>query len=213
MTAGRTIARALCRTGVHTFMVQLPGYGERSATRPDAEQQLAEGIQQGVADTRRTADVVRTIDGVDPNRVSVLGVSLGGFIATLAGSLDDCFDRHFILMAGADLPLMFRDGQREVAQLRRKTEALLKGADLREYLRRVEPARVAHRLPADRTVLYTAMFDVVVPPACSEKLAESIGLAPDHVVRMPCGHHSAVAFLLPMVVDVSARVKGDFKPR
>ncbi|MEZ6063634.1 MAG: alpha/beta fold hydrolase [Planctomycetaceae bacterium] len=211
MAAGRTIARALCRTGVHTLLVQLPGYGRRSAGRKDSEQHLVEGLQQGVADTRRAADVARRLEGVDGNRISVLGVSLGGFVATLAGSLDDGFDQHFILMAGADLPMMFRDGQREVAQLREKTEALHSGEELLKYLRRIEPSRIAHRLPADRTVLYTAMFDVVVPPACSDRLAETIGLAPDHIIRMPCGHHSAVAFLLPMVVDVSARVTSSAK--
>ncbi len=206
MTAGRTIARALCRTGVHTFLVQLPGYGQRRVERRDQDGQLVEGIRQGVADTRRAADAARRMEGVTGEHVSVLGVSLGGFVATLAGSLDNGFDQHFILMAGADLPLMFRDGQREVAELRRKAEAVRSGTDLLEYLNQVEPARVAHRLQADRTFLYTAMFDVVVPTACSDRLAECASLPPEHVIRMPCGHHSAVAFLLPMVVDVSARV-------
>jgi pimeloyl-ACP methyl ester carboxylesterase len=206
MHAGRAIAQALSRTGIHTFMVHLPGYGQRAARRPDQGKELVEGIRQGAMDTRRAADVIKSLNGVDQKHVSILGVSLGGFVASLAGSLDSAFDQHFILMAGADLPGMFRKGEREVADLRKKMETHRTGAELTKWLHQVEPARVAHRLPAERTTLYVAMFDIVVPPSCSEKLATTIGLPPEQIVRMPCGHHSAVAFLLPMVLDVSRRV-------
>jgi cephalosporin-C deacetylase-like acetyl esterase len=163
-------------------------------------------------DVRRAADVVKSLGGVDNKHVSILGVSLGGFVASLAGSLDSVFDQHFLLMAGADLPAMFRQGECEVADLRKKMENYRTGADLTAWLRQIEPARVAHRLPADRTTLYVAMFDVVVPPSCSEKPATTIGLPPEQIVRMPCGHHSAVVFLLPMVVDVSQRVHAACAP-
>ena len=206
MHAGRVIAQSLSHTGIHAFMVHLPGYGQRSVRRPDQGRELVEGIQQGAMDTRRAADVIKTLDGVDSKHVSILGVSLGGFVASLAGSLDAVFDQHFLLMAGADLPTMFQHGEREVADLRNKLEEHRTGSDLTVWLRQVEPARVAHRLPADRTTLYVAMFDVVVPPRCSEKLATVIGLPPERIVRMPCGHHTAVAFLLPMVLDVGKRV-------
>ncbi len=206
MHAGRVIAQSLSRTGIHTFMVHLPGYGQRTVRRPDQGKELVEGIQQGAMDTRRAADVVKALDGVDANHVSILGVSLGGFVATLTGSLDSVFDQHFLLMAGADLPTMFQHGEREVADLRNKLETYRTGPDLTVWLRQIEPARVAHRLPADRTTLYVAMFDVVVPPQCSEKLATAIGLRAERIIRMPCGHHTAVAFLLPMVLDVSKRV-------
>ena len=206
MHAGRAIAQALSSTGIHTFMVHLPGYGQRSVRRPDQGKELVEGIRQGVMDARRAADVVKSLDGVDKKHVSILGVSLGGFVASLAGSLDSVFDQHFLLMAGADLPAMFQQGEREVADLRKRMESYRTGAELTAWLRQIEPARVAHRLPASRTTLYVAMFDIVVPPSCSEKLATTIGLPPEQIIRMPCGHHSAVAFLLPMVVDVSKRV-------
>ncbi|MEO2018719.1 MAG: hypothetical protein ABGZ53_30590 [Fuerstiella sp.] len=212
MHAGRAIAQSLSHMGIHTFMVHLPGYGQRLVRRPDQGRELVEGIQQGAMDTRRAADVVKMLDGVDSKHVSVLGVSLGGFVATLAGSLDSVFDQHFLLMAGADLPTMFQRGEREVADLRNKLERYRTGSGLTVWLRQIEPARVAHRLPADRTTLYVAMFDVVVPPRCSEKLATVIGLPSERIVRMPCGHHTAVAFLLPMVLDVSKRVHAASAP-
>ena len=205
MHAGRVIAQSLSHTGVHTFMLHLPGYGQRSVQQPHQGREFVEGIQQGAMDSRRAADVVKTLDGVDSNHVSILGVSLGGFVASLAGSLDSVFDQHFLLMSGADLPTMFQQGAREVAGLRKKLEEYRTGSELTVWLHRIEPARVAHRLPAERTTLYVAMFDVVVPPRCSEKLAAAIGLPPERIVRMPCGHHTAVAFLLPMVLDVSKR--------
>jgi len=212
MHAGRVIAQSLSHTGVHSFMVHLPGYGQRSVQRPDQGKELVEGIQQGAMDCRRAADVVKTLDGVASNHVSILGVSLGGFIASLSGSLDSVFDQHFLLMAGADLPTMFQQGEREVADLRSKLERYRTGSELTVWLRQIEPARVAHRLPAERTTLYVAMFDVVVPPRCSEKLSAAIGLPPERVVRMPCGHHTAVAFLLPMVLDVSKRMNAATAP-
>ena len=47
MHAGRAIAQALSRTGIHTFMVHLPGYGQRSVRRPDQGKELVEGIRAG----------------------------------------------------------------------------------------------------------------------------------------------------------------------
>lgn len=202
MPVGKLVAKLLAGQGVHAFLVQLPGYGLRrhGNQKPTGDQFLV-AMRQGIADVRRARDAVAAMPGVDPSRISVQGTSLGGFVASTSAGLDDGFDQVFIMVAGGDLYSMLQNGDKEAAQLRERLESAgFSGDKLRDLMRIVEPTRLAGRLKPDRTWLYSAEFDRVVPMENALALKKAAGLPDDHHMRLPGDHVTTIVYL-PMIID------------
>jgi dienelactone hydrolase len=202
MPVGKLFARMFAGHGVHAFLVQLPNYGlRRTANRKPSGDQFLVAMRQGIADVRRARDAVAGLPGVDPQRISVQGTSLGGFVASTAAGLDRGFEQVFIMVAGGDLYGMLERGEREAAELRERLEkAGFTGDKLRELMWAVEPTRLAARLNAQATWLYSAEYDTVVPMANALALKNAAGLADDHHIRLP-GDHVTTIIYLPIILD------------
>ncbi|MEZ6135323.1 MAG: alpha/beta fold hydrolase [Pirellulaceae bacterium] len=205
MNVGRLIASDLGRRGIHAFMVQLPGYGDRKANdfRPD---DLVGVFKQGVADVRRARDAVAAIPQVDSRHIGLQGTSLGGFVASLSGSLDGSFDSVFLLLCGGNLHGVLTSGSKDARKaLERLIASGVAANEVHQALQAVEPLRIAHRLDAQKTWLYTGTFDDVVPPKYSKELAEAIDLPRERHVQMLATHYSGVIFL-PGVLEKIVQV-------
>jgi len=204
----RGFARALSREGVHAFVMHQPYYGWRGTREQRRRHDLmVPRCRQAVADARRAHDAIAALPGIDQAHIAIQGTSLGGFITTLTASLDDAFDQVFIALAGADLYSMFSTGGQDAAKIRRSLRAA--GYDdqrMKTLLWAIDPIRVAHRLRPDRTWLYTAMFDQVVPAACGAALGRVAGLEGEHHVWLPGGHYSAAVFIPRMVHELQSRM-------
>lgn len=201
MPAGRAIARGIQLRGLNAILLHLPYYGERRGTRKRDASEFLVTMRQGVADARRAFDAVAALPGIDPKRISLQGTSLGGFVATSAASLDACYDQTFIMLAGGDLYDMFMNGKQDTAKIREQlARAGYEGDKLKDLLNEVEPIRIAHRLPKDRTWVYAALQDDVVPIRNARKLADAIGLDKKHRLEFVGGHYTA-ALWLPAVID------------
>jgi len=202
MTVGKLIASGFRDRGVHAFMVQLPFYGQRRGAngRPKGTQ-VATVMRQAIADVRRARDAVAALPFVDAEHIAVQGTSLGGFVVSNVGALDAGFDSVFILLAGGDLYGMFQTGRREVAQLRRElSDAGIEGESLKSLLQVVEPTRTAHRLRPDRTWLYSALLDQVVPIENGNVLAKNANLTPPHHIKLLADHYTGIVYL-PLVLN------------
>ncbi len=203
MEAGKAIAEGIRTRGLHALLIHLPHYGERrdKSFKRDPTQMLLT-MRQGVGDVRRAYDVVRLLPGIDPERVSLQGTSLGGFVAATAGALDGCYDEVHVTLAGGDLYGMMQTGQKDVAKVRNElARAGFTGEKLRELLQHAEPLRIAHRLDAKRTWMYSALQDEVVPIANCRKLAETIRLDKTHHTQLYAGHYTGVLYL-PVILDL-----------
>jgi dienelactone hydrolase len=215
MTVGRMMAGGLRMQGFHTFMIQLPYYGERRANgkRPSGEN-LVPVIRQAVADVRRARDAVVALPLVDKENISLQGTSLGGFVTATAASLDHGYDQVFIMLAGGGLLDVIQNGQRDAVKFREElTKAGLTGDKLASVVATIEPLRIAHRLDPATTWLYSAQFDEVVPPANSARLARAAKLEPSHHIEMLANHYTGIIYvpyilthiqqqILPMAVEV-----------
>jgi dienelactone hydrolase len=202
MEAGRVFARSFRERGLHAFLIHLPYYGERrkGGGRPE-DADFTVLVRQGIADARRARDAVAVLPGVDAGQISIQGTSLGGFVATLVGSLDHGYDGVFIMLAGADFYDILQTGQKDTAKLRQKfTDAGYEGEKLKELLSAVESQRIAHRLDPQHTWMYSAQDDEVVPIKNSRLLATIAGLERSHQLEFPGGHYS-VALYFPFIVD------------
>lgn len=211
MVVGRLIASQLRQSGIHAFLVQLPGYGERRS--PDFQpNDLVAVFTQGVTDVRRARDAVAALPFVDDRHIGLQGTSLGGFVATLVASLDDGFDSVFLLLCGVDLHGVLTSGTKDAERtLRKLREAGLEGEQLKSALQRVEPGRVAQRIQPSKTWLYSGAFDQVVRPEFSSRLAERIDLDPSHHIRMLANHYSGVIYLPSIIAHIRETVEDSGK--
>ena len=200
MVAGRAFAGGLRARRLHTFLIHLPGYGARTSPWTADFRNMLPALRQAVADVRRARDAVAALPQVDASLVSLQGTSLGGFLCATVAGLDRAYQRIFILLAGGQLADVLLHGQRDAAAMRRQLESAGVGPDkIRDLTAVIEPMRLAHRIDAARTWLFSGKFDEVVPPRCSHALATAAGLDAEHHRELPVGHYSA-ALLLPVIL-------------
>jgi cephalosporin-C deacetylase-like acetyl esterase len=194
--------------------MHLPGYQSRrkGPGRPGVQQALVFG-RQGIADARRARDAVAVLPGIDGRRVSLLGVSLGAILGASAAALDGAFADTFLFLAGGDLRTLYRDGQLEIARLRRAVaEAGMSEAEIFAALDGVDPQALAHRLPKDTTWLWSARQDPVVPAANARALGAAAHLDDQHHIWFPGTHHSGVIQLPDFVRQVALRARNGTPP-
>ena len=200
MQLGKATAVALSQRGFHTFMMEMPGYGSRRGRIDDPGVTALSHGPQAVADARRARDVVLAAPHVQGETVAIQGLSLGGFLASDAAAMDGAFEPVLLLLSGGDAAGVLRDGIRDAAVMRQHLAAHgYRGDRLDEILSRVEPLMLAHRLDPDRTWLWSAIDDRVVPTASSDAFAKAAGLDPSHHLKLGGNHYSSM-FALPQVV-------------
>lgn len=209
MEVGRLIAKGLAIEGLHALMIQLPGYGKRDSDEPQDDSAWLHAMRQAIADVRRARDVVTTLPTVDSSVIGLQGTSLGGFICATVAGVDRGYDKVFVLLAGGNIEKVITEGERDAEGLRRRLEAVgIVGERLTELTRQVEPMRVAHRVNADNTWLYTGRHDNVVPPECSHAWAEAVGLPQSHYTVMEADHYTGVIFLPRVLAEMYEHTTG-----
>jgi dienelactone hydrolase len=209
MPVGRLVARGLQSQKVHTFLIQLPGYGVRKSNEVPQLENTLTVLRQAVADVRRARDAVAALPCVDTTTIGLQGTSLGGFVTATVAGLDRGYNRTFILLAGGNLHEVIEQGARDSASLREKLKAAgIEGDKLRELTRVIEPMRLAHRMNPRTTWLYSGKFDDVVPPACSQSLAEAAQLPPGHHIVLPVDHYSGIVLLPKILLEMHQALIG-----
>ncbi|MBP7949652.1 MAG: hypothetical protein KA004_08350 [Verrucomicrobiales bacterium] len=209
MIAGRLFARGLHLCGFHTFLVHLPGYGARTCGLTDDIKRIFPALRQSVADVRRARDAVAALPCVDASLVGLQGTSLGGFVVATVSGLDRGYQKAFILLAGGQLSDVLLKGQKDAAEMRRRlTEAGVSEEQICALSRGVEPLRLAHRVDAAGTWLFSGRFDEVVPPPCSQAFAQAARLDTTHHLVLPAGHYTAAVFMPAVLQQISDHMLG-----
>ena len=82
------LARVFAKRGLHTFILQLPGYGHRweGPGHFPGVTALKHG-RQAVADCLRARDAIAALPNIKPGQIALQGTSLGGFIAAAAAGI------------------------------------------------------------------------------------------------------------------------------
>jgi len=207
MPVGKLFARAFAAKGFHSFLIHLPHYGlrRREGVRTDGGERFLLNMRQAIADVRRARDAVAVLPGVDPQRIALQGTSLGAFVSSTSAGLDHGYQAVFLMLSGGDLYRMLQTGDKEAAELRRRLERAGYTDDkLRAVLNIVEPTRLAHRLDAQHTWLYSAEQDRVVPLENALIFKRAAKLDDDHHVRL-WGDHTSTILFFPVIVDHVAK--------
>ncbi|WP_182871175.1 dienelactone hydrolase family protein [Rhodopirellula sp. JC639] len=202
MAVGRMFAHGFQHCGFHAFLIHLPHYGKRrvDGQKPD-DAFFFSAMRQAIADVRRARDAVASLPVVDADCISLQGTSLGGFVSATAASIDNGYDNVFITLAGGNLLDVIQNGAKDAAKVRVRLErAGLVGDQLRSLVHQIEPTRIAHRLDSDRTWIYSATLDTVVPMSSANALATAAKLDSSHHIKLLANHYSGIIYL-PAIID------------
>lgn len=196
----RGLARGLAAQGVAALFMPQPCYGERRPPGAAHTQLLMrdpataiDGVRQTVMDVRRAKAILAARPEVDPNRIALTGVSLGGIMTALAAGVDGEFYRVVPILAGGDLTAIVFHAQ-ETRLIR--TALGLKGmsrADAEKLLAPVDPLAFAARIDPRTCLMMNAAKDEVIPRAATDALNQAIG--GPKILWTPVGHYSSAMYL------------------
>lgn len=207
----------LAARGMVAVTFKLPYYGVRGPA--EGRRALSanprvflSALDQAGQEIRRLVDLLQARPEVNPGRVGIAGISLGGIMSATVAGMDERFHRAVLLLAGGDLPAIIHHA-RETRQLSRTIQTLPpeERAAIEQRLRAFDPLTHAPALRSrarqGRVMMLNAGVDEVIPRACTEKLAEAVGLSDKVVWFEGLGHYTALAELpraLRMMADFFA---------
>jgi dienelactone hydrolase len=200
----RYMAARLADRGVAALFVKLPYYGERRppGREGSSKQFLSTDIErsmtsmrQAVHDVRRAACWLSARPDVDPMRIGVSGISLGGIVSSLVAAIDPTVSQGAFLLAGGDLSSILWSMPEGARYRKLWVESGRTRADLKALTDPFDPLTYASRLKGKKLLFIAGNVDEVVPPSSTVLLWEAAGRPP--IRWYDCGHYSAVGYLLP----------------
>ncbi len=207
------VCTVLASRSIPALSFKLPYYGQRGLPGgpkaiADDPERLAGAVAQAGEDVRRTVDLLASRPEIDPQRIGITGISLGGIIAATAIGGEPRLHRAALLLAGGDLLDIINHARetRPIVEMLARLPPAGRAA-IEAKLTQVDPLRFApavrDRARAGRVLMINASQDEVVPRRCTEKLAEALGIA-DRVVWLEgLGHYTALAEL-PRALRITA---------
>jgi dienelactone hydrolase len=203
----RIIATHLANKGIAGLFVQMAYYGPRRPAgsdlrllSPDVPHTIA-AIRQSVLDIRRASAWLENRPEIDPQRLGILGTSLGSFIGTLSAEMEPRLGRVAVLLGGGGLVDAYYDDPRGAAF--RKIWESLGGTKerMKEIIAPVDPLTCAGNLKDRKVLILAAKRDDIVPPRCAEALWESTGK--QKIVWFNCTHYGAALYIVPALNHVA----------
>jgi len=210
----RMLASVLASQGVPAVVFPLPYYGARGASdgpyRILADPQRFVGVlEQAFLEVRRAVDFLASRPEVDPEHIGVTGISLGAIIAASAAEREPRVYKTGLILAGGNLRQIVQSA-REAAPLRLFIAGLdaTQQASVWAALDAVDPLSQAsslkERAQQGRVMMVNAAEDEVIPRACTEQLAEALGISRDVIWLPDLGHYTAIA-ALPRILEKVAQ--------
>ncbi len=205
----RYLAARLADRGVSALFIKLPYYGERRPKNSpkflshDVDRSVL-AMRQGVCDIRYAAAWLGCRPEVDPSKLGVTGISLGGVFSALAASVDPTLNRTALLLAGGSLHnILWEMPEREAIEAR--TAWVKSGrsrAQFQELTTPFDPLTYASGLKGKRVMMVAGNVDEVIPPYSATMLWEAAGRPP--ITWYDCGHYSVAGFILPAIRETVA---------
>jgi dipeptidyl aminopeptidase/acylaminoacyl peptidase len=161
---------------------------------------LGRVLRRTLLDARRILDWFVARPEIDPDRIAVAGVSLGGILAASLLGLDTRIRAGFFLMAGGGIAELLHDStEKPVRRFRDRMQEHYRFESrdafvdaLRPYTEPVDPLRYAPRIDPRSVLLVSGRFDRVVPPARTRTLWEALDRPT--WIRVPVGHYQLFPF-------------------
>ncbi len=192
------LCATLARAGVAAFLVVQPySYNRRVLPRvPEVEllsgdtHQTVSAVRQAVLDNRRALDWLQGRPDIDPARMGVAGISLGGILAPLIAGVDHRAKVLVTIVGGADVSDLVYDS---FITYGLRPSLLYHGVtfdSIKQGYAPIEPTNWLAGFNPKNALLFNGRFDVFVNPKQARHLAQALGGAP--IVWIPTGHYGTV---------------------
>lgn len=192
------LARFFASRGITVFEMALPHHMERS--RPGATYadymlspnlgRTIQSMRQAVVDGRQ---LIRIVHRAGYKKVSVLGISLGSWVAGLIAAHDTTVGKAALFLTAGDLAEMVWTG-RATQHIRASLESRIGLLDLQRAWAPLNLENYVAQLSRPGLELQSVLArrDRVVLPALSERLVQRLEGAGvrSNVMRLNCGHYS-----------------------
>lgn len=160
------------------MVIYLPHYGPRKGDRSfivNDEQEFKTNILQSLLDIHQSARVLKQFPEVNPNRLSLMGISLGAIITLINAGFDQHFHQYLALVGGPDLAKIMSYRTQEDPDS--DTSKALKGINWTEQDARVafssfDAFTRAHFIRNKKFVLLNAEKDELISKSDVLRLAE-----------------------------------------
>jgi len=209
----RTICRFFAASGVPALLLQMPYYGERkpqglSVGRVFFEEPMRvfDAVRAAVMEVRRAACWLQKRPEVDPDRVGLLGISLGAIVGSLAAGVEPRLARSVLVIGGGDPATIVWHAPETRGLRERLTELGYTRERVREATAGLDPLRFAKRVDRRSVLMINAANDQTIPKACTLALWEALGKP--EISWYPAGHYSISLFIpviLPQALDFIRR--------
>ena len=193
-----SMCQAMARAGVAALLVEQPYSLERRPVphRPDAEllsgnlPQMVAGLRQAIIDARRGADWLQSRPDMDPKRMGVAGISLGGVLAPLAAGADARFKVVLTVVGGADVAdLIWKSYTTKGIH-----KGLVEDGETYQSLERgmapLEAGRWLHDFDPANALMFNGRDDFIVRPWQAKDMAQALGGA--RIVWLNTGHYGPI---------------------
>lgn len=163
---------------------------------PDYDKRL---IKQTVIDIRKSVDWLQSQDYVDPEKIGILGVSLGAVLSTLATAAEPRIKAAAFFLGSSDLDqVLIKSTYNRIIKYKKNVLGRLEGSKdekmekIRQALAEVEPKNYAEYIDPEKVIFLYGRFDAIVPRSISHKTICYLGEPKAYAV--PTGHYSAFFF-------------------
>ncbi len=196
----RLFCAALAEKGVAAMFLKMPYYGPRQQPgvmrrmiSPNPEETV-EGMTQAILDIRRATAFLETQKEIDPKRLGIFGISLGGITGALATTAEPRLQNCCYLLAGGDLGKVVLESK-ELEKIRKELKFTADDEEkFRAVLDAIDPVRYAGSVKGKRILMLNAKSDEIIPKACTESLWVAFGKP--EIVWYDGGHYSVARHLL-----------------
>jgi pimeloyl-ACP methyl ester carboxylesterase len=208
------MARRLARKGIASFLLYLPFHSRRlpdemKSRRFDLkEAEWFAGYRIGVSDISQIVDWAETMKEIDHEKVAVIGLSLGGFIGSIAMGIDERIKAGVLIVTGGNSAKISRYNRVGGVWKRHQMTAEQYEqyeADYLPYLEavskqgweNVQPERIyflidpltyAHRLRERKLLMINARWDEFIPTEATLDLWKALGEC--QIMWLPATHAS-----------------------
>jgi cephalosporin-C deacetylase-like acetyl esterase len=186
-------AYLLAARGYASIIPEVVGHGARNNGVPlfDPDPiKMRDGFIESTGDIRRSIDVLHTIPEVDPNRIGLVGVSMGAILGTLTTALDERLRTCVLIVGGGDWQTIFAQSQERFARSMRAKgplppEAIAVADDF-------DPKNFAAHISPRPLLMISGKRDSIIPPD-SARILFAAAREPKKQIWVDSGHVMAPA--------------------
>ena len=198
------LAHAIVRAGVAALVVVEPYSLNRKPRGPQYAGQdteilsgnvphMVSALRQAVLDARRGLDYLARRPDIDPSRLGIAGISLGGILSGLTAGVDPRIKVAITIVGGADFAKGFWDG---LLTRHYQDEIKRRGYTYETYQAAMAPVDAASWLPKrhfnpEDVLMINGRYDLVVLPDGAKALAKDFGGT--KIVWLNTGHYGAAS--------------------